>query len=183
MTDEQALLRRARSLDDTALGAIFDTYYPLLYRYIYHHAGHQATAEDLTAEVFTRMLEQLADGLGPRRHLKAWLYRVAHNLVVDESRRRIHRDHEPLEEGMVSSEQDVEAHTERAMWQQQARAALEELTPKQRAVVILKYLEGYENKEVSRILEISVGAVKSLQHRALAAMRRHLEQTGANREG
>ncbi len=175
MIDEGELLRGARSLDEMALGAIFDIYYPLLYRYIYHHTGQQATAEDLTAEVFARMLEQLADGQGPRRHLRGWLYRVAHNLVIDESRRRVHRDHEPLDDGIAIAEADVEAQTEMAMWRQEARAALEALTPKQRAVIILKYLEGYGNREVSRILEMSVGAVKSLQHRALAAMRRQLE--------
>jgi RNA polymerase sigma-70 factor (ECF subfamily) len=182
LTDARSLLRRARSLDDAALGEIFDTYYPLLYRYIYHHVHHQATAEDLAAEVFTRMLEQLADGRGPTRHLNAWLYRVAHNLVVDESRRQAHRDHDPLDEGTATAEENIEAQAEMAIWRKQARAALVELTPKQRAVLILRFLEGYENKEISRVLQTSVGAVKALQHRALAAMRRHLERVGVTME-
>jgi RNA polymerase sigma-70 factor (ECF subfamily) len=173
------LLRRARLLDETALAAIFDAYYPLLYRYIYHHVRHQQTAEDLTAEVFGRMLAQLADGRGPRRHLRAWLYRVAHNLVIDESRRRVHRDHAPLDERAVSNESDVATQAEAAIQRQQARAALEELTPRQRAVIILKFLEGYDNREIARILETSVGAVKALQHRGLAAMRRRLAHSAA----
>jgi RNA polymerase sigma-70 factor (ECF subfamily) len=179
LADEGELLRRARLLDESALGEIFDIYYPLLYRYTYHHVRHRVTAEDLAAEVFVRMLAQLADGRGPKRHLRAWLYRVAHNLVVDESRRRVHRDHATLDERTVPSEQDVGAETETAILRQQARAALEELTPKQRAVIFLKFLEGYENKEISRMLSISVGAVKALQHRGLAAMRRWLVRTGA----
>ena len=176
MVDERKLLREARSLDDSALGVVFDTYYPLLYRYIYHHVHHQATAEDLTGEVFARLLAQLAEGRGPKRHLKAWLYRVALNLVIDESRRRVHRAHESLDEWDVPDEMDVEMQAQTALAWRRARAALEELSPKQRAVIILKYLEGYDNKEVSRILETSVGAVKSLQHRGLASMRRHLSQ-------
>jgi RNA polymerase sigma-70 factor (ECF subfamily) len=176
------LLHRARSLDNAALGEIFDIYYPLLYRYIYHHVHHRTTAEDLTAEVFTRMLEQLADGRGPARHLNAWLYRVAHNLVVDESRRQVYRDHDPLDEGTALAEGNVEAKTEMALWRPRAQAALAQLTPNQRAVLILRYLEGYENREVSRILQTSVGAVKALQHRALAAMRRHLERSGVTME-
>lgn len=180
--DEKSLLRRARSLDDSALGVVFDTYYPLLYRYIYHHVHHRATAEDLAGEVFARLLAHLAEGRGPRRHLKAWLYRVAHNLVIDESRRRIHRDHEPLDDWDVPDELDVETQALAAFVWRQARAALEELSPKQRAVIILKFLEGYDNKEVSRILEISVGAVKSLQHRGLASMRRRLTQPGTEEE-
>jgi RNA polymerase sigma factor (sigma-70 family) len=118
LDDERELLHRARSLDEIALSAIFDTFYPSLYRYIYHHVRHQATAEDLTAEVFTRILEQLADGRGPKRHLKAWLYRVAHNLVVDESRRRIHRDHDPVDERRSSAEQDIETPAQTAILRQ-----------------------------------------------------------------
>lgn len=182
MIDEQTLLQEARSLNDSALGAVFDTYYPLLYRYIYHHVHHQATAEDLTGEVFARFLAHMADGRGPRWHLKAWLYRVAHNLVVDESRRRIHRDHEPLDDWDVPDELDVEMQVHATLAWHRARAALEELSPKQRAVIILKFLEGYDNREIACILEISVGAVKSLQHRGLAAMRRHLTQVGVVKE-
>jgi RNA polymerase sigma-70 factor (ECF subfamily) len=182
LADERTLLREARSLDDSALGAVFDTYYPLLYRYIYHHVHHQATAEDLAGEVFARLLAHLAEGRGPKRHLRAWLYRVAHNLVVDESRRRVHRDHEPLDDWNVPDELDVEMQAQAALAWHRARAALEELSPKQRAVIILKFMEGYDNKEVSRILEISVGAVKSLQHRGLASMRRHLAQVGVLEE-
>jgi RNA polymerase sigma-70 factor (ECF subfamily) len=182
LSDERRLLRRIRSLDQAALGAVFDTYYPRLYRYIYQHLRHQATAEDLAAEVFARMLEQLADGGGPRRHLQGWLYRVAHNLVIDASRRRAIRDHDSLEDWMPAGGQDVEDDVQQAMAWQQASAALVELTPQQRAVIILKYLEGLSNKEVARVLDTSEGAVKSLQHRGLAALRRTLGQNGVTQE-
>jgi len=174
LVEEQALLHGARELDEPALSAIFETYYPPLYRYIYQHVRHRVTAEDLTAEVFSRTLEQLAQGRGPRRHLKAWLYRVAHNLVVDHARRQVHRDHDPLEEGMVSAGQPVEMEVHGTILRQRAASALQRLTPMQRAVIILKYLEGYTNDEVAPMLELSVGAVKALQHRGLASMRRYL---------
>jgi RNA polymerase sigma-70 factor (ECF subfamily) len=165
-------------LDETALSVIFDTFYPSLYRYIYHHLGHQASAEDLAAEVFARMLERLAEGRGPKRHLQAWLYRVAHNLVVDECRRWVHRDHMQLDQARISPEPDIEMQAQRAVLRQKAEAALEELTPKQRAVLILTILEGYADREVARVMNRSVGAVKSLRRRGLAAMRRHLVQLG-----
>jgi RNA polymerase sigma-70 factor (ECF subfamily) len=174
LVEEQALLRGARELDEPALNTIFETYYPLLYRYIYHHIRHRTTAEDLTAEVFSRMLEQLSQGDGPRQYLQAWLYRVAHNLVIDHTRRQVHRDHGPLDEEIVSTGHDVETEVHSAILRQQAAYALQKLTPMQRAVIILKYLEGYSNDESARILEISVGAVKALQHRGLASMRRYL---------
>ena len=182
MVEEQALLRGARELEEPALSAIFETYYPPLYRYIYQHVRHRTTAEDLTAEVFSRMLAQLAGGRGPRRNLKAWLYRVAHNLVVDHARRQVHRDHDALEEEMASAGQVVEMEVDAALWRERAASALQRLTPMQRAVIILKYLEGYTNAEIAPILELSVGAVKALQHRGLASMRRTLSH-GRESEG
>jgi RNA polymerase sigma-70 factor (ECF subfamily) len=174
LVEEQALLRGARELDEPALNTIFETYYSPLYRYIYHHVRHRTTAEDLTAEVFSRMLEQLTQGDGPRQYLKAWLYRVAHNLVVDHARRQVHRDHDQLDERIISTGHDVEIEVQNSILQWQAAAALQKLTPMQRAVIILKYLEGYTNAESAHILELSVGAVKALQHRGLASMRRYL---------
>ena len=178
MADDRELLRRARSLDEPALGAIFERYYGPLYRHIYYHVRHRQTAEDLTAEVFSRLLARLAAGQGPQTHLRAWLYRVAYNLIVDESRRRVHRDHEPLDEGMASSEPGIEAQVQGSILQREAWNALDELTLKQRTVIVSKYLGGLENAEIARVLEMSVGAVKALQHRGLAAMRRYLERTG-----
>jgi RNA polymerase sigma-70 factor (ECF subfamily) len=168
-------------LEEAALGEIFDTYYPVLYRYIYHHVHHQQTAEDLTAEVFTRLLEQLANGRGPEQHLRAWLYRVAYNIVVDESRRRVYRDHELLDERTALAGEDVEEQVHASIFQDQARSALAALTAKQQAVIVLRFLEGCENREVSQIMGLTVGAVKALQHRGLAAMRRHLERMGVGR--
>jgi RNA polymerase sigma-70 factor (ECF subfamily) len=127
------------------------------------------------------MLEQLAKGRGPDQHLRAWLYRVAHNLVIDHARRQVHRDHDPLDEELVSTEEDLETEVDGAIQRERAAAALQRLTPMQRAVIILKYLEGYANKEIAAMLDLSVGAVKALQHRGLASMRRHL--VGAGKTG
>jgi RNA polymerase sigma-70 factor (ECF subfamily) len=182
LVEEQALLSGARELDEPALSAIFQAYYPLLYRYIYHHVRHRAAAEDLAAEVLTRLLEQLARGRGPEQHLKAWLYRVAHNLVVDYTRRQAHRDHDPLDEGTVHAGESVEMEAHRAILRQRAANALSKITPMQRAVIVLKFLEGYSNDEIAPILDLSVGAVKALQHRGLASMRRTLAHTGESGE-
>ncbi len=179
LPQDRDLLRRARALDEQALGAIFDMYYPLLYRYIYHQVGHTTTAEDLTAEVFLRLLRQLRSERGPDRRLKAWLYRVAHNLVVDHWRRDAHRHHEQLDEQLPDVEEGTEQQAHRAILRRQARAALDTLTDKQRAVIILKFLEGMDNTEIADVLEMTVGAAKALQSRGLAAMRSYLVRSGA----
>jgi RNA polymerase sigma-70 factor (ECF subfamily) len=173
---EHDLLRRARAWDEPALVAVFDTYYPAIYRYIYGRVGDEATAEDLAAEVFTRMLEKMAVGKGPRHHLRGWLYRVASNLVVDHSRRSAVRRHESLDEQTVAAESDLVDEVHASLSRAQAGAALAELTPQQRAVIVLRFLEGWENSEVARALDTTVGAVKALQHRALASMRRYLDK-------
>ena len=174
MRDERDLLQRVQALDESAVGVVFDMYYDGLYRYIYHHVGHAETAEDLAAEVFSRLVQQIGRGQGPDRHLRAWLYQVAHNLIVDDSRREIHRQHDPLDEQLHAASQNVPAEAQRRLMQQETHAALDYLTPKQRAVIVLKFLEGFDNREIARVLNISVGGVKKLQRRALDQMRTHL---------
>ncbi len=185
MIDEAALLERARKLDEEALTAIFDAYYSAIYRYIYLHSGHAATAEDLSAQVFRRLLVALHDGGGPERSLKAWLFRVASNLIVDDVRRAQHRDHLPLDDDLkvvgAALEDTVEQAVEQALLLAQLRAALEALTPSQRSVIILRYLMDMSNEETAQIMAMTVGAVKAQQHRALAALRRSLKEE-PNRE-
>ena len=172
--DDDTLLQHARQLDEAALAEIFDRYYVAIYRYIYHHVGHVETAEDLAGEVFQRLLVQFQARRGPDRHLKAWLFQVASNLVVDDSRRLVHRDHLELDEAVQASDVNVDEQAQQAILAEHTRQAMQKLTPKQRSIILLKFVEGLENAEVARVLDMPVGAVKSLQHRALDALRRHL---------
>jgi RNA polymerase sigma-70 factor (ECF subfamily) len=178
LIDETELLRRVRALDELALAAVFDIYYEPLYRYIYHHVGHATTAEDLAAEVFNRLLGKLEEGSGPRHYLKAWLYRVAHNLVVDDARRRKHRDHDPLDPDMADDSAGTAARAHHVIRAGHVQRALSALTDKQRTVVVMKYLEGWENEEIAFTLGLSVGAVKSLRVRGVDALRRELTRMG-----
>jgi RNA polymerase sigma-70 factor (ECF subfamily) len=177
------LLQRIHKLEEDALAELFDTYYRSIYRYIYHYVENVETAEDLTSEVFTRLLEKLKVGSSPKGNIKPWLYRVAHNICIDHARRQMHRNHKPLNEEMHLSEQDVTAQVHQKLVYQQARSAINRLTEKQRAVIILKYIEGLKNEEIALILDLSVGAVKALQHRGLASIRRYLRYKGSANEG
>lgn len=185
MVDEQELLQRVNRLEESALAEVFDTYYRPIYRYVYHHVGHRETAENLAADVFTRLLERLKTEQGPREHLQAWLYRVAHNLIVDESRRGAHRDHDPIDdiEGMADDLPETAARAEQAILTQQARLALDRIPHRQREVIMLRFLEGLQSEEVAQILGMSVGAVKALQSRGLVELRKHLANLGAMAEG
>ena len=167
-------IQRRRPIDKSALTAIYDEYHLPIYRYIYRQVGDVETARDLAADVFRRLLLAVKQGYGPQDNPKAWLYRTAHNLVIDHYRRQKHRNHLPLHEDLVDIGVDPVSSAERRLSAQQVRVALRHLTPEQRQVIILKYLEGFSNDEVSHIIDKSVGAVKSLQHRALDALRRQL---------
>jgi len=173
---QAALLKRVRSWDQDALTQVYDEYAPALYRYAYRLTGHRETAQEIVSETFHRFLLALKRGGGPDENLRAWLYRVAHNLVIDQRRRQPPLDPLPIEEAP-----DVavhEAYDERVIRREmvaQARAALQHLTSLQQQVVALRFLEGLSNEEVAEIVGRNVGAVKALQHRALNALRRILE--------
>lgn len=177
---ESDLLSRARGFDQEALAHIYRTYQQALYRYVYHHIGDEQTAQDLTAEVFGRFLQALRSGRGPDQHLKSWLYRVAHNLIVDELRRRTHRNHQSLDDAPAEVLHDGEQSPDERAWTAiagaQVREALAELSPDQRQIVILKFLEGLDNSEIAEITGKTVGAVKALQHRALESLRARMSR-------
>jgi RNA polymerase sigma-70 factor (ECF subfamily) len=171
---EQARLRQARAFDRVALAAIYDDYHQPIYRYIYRQVGEVETSRDLTAEVFRRFLQAIHDGKGPDRKVSAWLYRTAHNAVVDHYRRQQHRRHLPLDEELVEAAADPVSMAEGHISAQQVRAALRQLTSDQQQVITLKFLEGLSNTEVATVLNKPISAIKSLQHRALAALQRRL---------
>ena len=171
---DQTRERPARALDRDRLAAIYDEYHQLIYRYVYRQVGDVETARDLTAEVFHRLLRTAQSGGDPDRHPKAWLYRTAHNIVVDHYRRQQHRRHLPLDDELMIANDDPAGSAERHLSGAQVRAALQHLTPDQRQVITLKFLEGLSNQEVAVVLDKPVGAVKSLQHRGLAALQRQL---------
>lgn len=160
--------------DAQALAAIYDRYHQPLYAYIYRRVGDVDVARDLTSELFRRFLEALDRNMGPDRHLQAWLYRTAHNLVIDYYRRRQHRQHLPLREELLSGDDNPAAAAEVALETARVRVAFEQLTADQQQVLALKYLQGLSNDEVAVVMEKPVGAVKALQHRGLKALQRLL---------
>ena len=172
MLDERALLPRLQALEDEALAIVYDTLRPSLYRYAHRLLGRSDVAEDLVAETFHRLLQALARGQGPRRHIQAWLYRVLHNLVVDHYRRQ-DQPALPLQEELPA-DGGPEEEVQRRFTQEHVRQALLRLTPDQQQVIVCKFMEDMSNEEIAAVLGKPVGAIKSLQHRALAALRRLL---------
>lgn len=171
-SDEQSLLERVRQYDETAIAEIYDRYSSRIYNYILHRLGDAALAEDLTATVFVHMLKAIRTSTAWRVSFSGWLYRIAHNLVVDHYRSRPQGEELTLDERLIASESDPAHSIDQSLAMQQLRWALGYLTEDQSQVIVLKFIEELSNAEVAYILGKSEGAVKSLQFRALAALRR-----------
>jgi len=174
VSNEQELLQQASQLNSQALAKIYDTYSPGVYRYALRLLGDQSLAEDCVAETYERFLKALQKRRGPREHLQAYLYRIAHNWIVD-----LYRKNEKAFElsDAIRSEADVpEEEAAKHIRQKQVRKAIRHLTPDQQKVISLKYLESWSNEEVARVLKKPIGAVKSLQHRALKSLHKLLEE-------
>jgi len=173
---EQALLTGARAFDLPTLSAIYDRFSPGIYRYAMRLLGDDCLAEDCVADTFSRLLHALKAGQGPRDHLQAYLYRIAHNWITDRYRRCAPPTMDLDESIRSDNHSHPEAQVEDLLEQDRVRLALRSLTPDQRLVVTLRFLEGWENEEVAGALQKPVGAVKALQHRAVQALRKNLLQ-------
>ena len=174
MSNEQELLRLASQLNTNALAEIYDIHSPGIYRYSMRLLGDMTLAEDCVAETFARFLKSLQEQRGPHDNLQAYLYRIAHNWIVD-----LYRNNKESVElaDVLRSETDVpEEEAAKRIRQKQVRRAIRHLTPEQQQVISLKYLDDWNNEEVARLMKKPVGAVKSIQHRALKSLYRLLAE-------
>jgi RNA polymerase sigma-70 factor (ECF subfamily) len=172
--DETNLLQRAKAYDTAALTELYDLYAPKMYAYIYRRVSDAALAEDLAGELFVRVLQAIQNEQAWRDSFTAWLYRIAHNLVVDYYRRRSPLPHLSLDETLVAVDDDPAAIAEDVLARERLRAALDRLTLEQQQVLALRFGEGLTARETALVMDKTTGAVEALQHRAVAALRRIL---------
>ena len=172
--NEIGLLKGAQVFDLRSLAEIYDIYSPGLFGYAMRLLGDACLAEDCVSETFSRFLKALHDGKGPQDHLQAYLYRIAHNWITDRYRREPPPSVELVEDVPAGDHVRPEAQVELRIEQKKVRSALRQLTPDQRQVVILRFIEDWETQAVSAALDKPIGAIKALQHRALETLRKIL---------
>jgi RNA polymerase sigma-70 factor (ECF subfamily) len=173
--ENEELLARARQLDEEALTAIHDQYFPSVYRYVRYRLNDEQLAEDIAAEAFLRLLDAL-NRRAEIRDLRAWLLGTTANLIFDHLRRKYRRPQENIEDlEFLPGLDNPEATTEESDQNRQVRSAMHNLTPDQQQVLSLRFLLECSIQETARIMRKSEGAVKVLQFRALAALRKWLE--------
>ncbi len=174
LRNESVLLAQARKLDPGALAEIHTAYYGPLFRYIAFRVSDQQTAEDLTSEVFTRLLNALHAGRAPDTTLKGWLYGVAANVVTDFHRQQYRRPQTELPDSLPSLHEDPSEAAHFNLRQTHLRAAMGELTSEQQDVLALRFGYDMPIRDVAETMGKSEGAVKQLQARAVAMLAKKL---------
>lgn len=175
---EWEVVRRAQGYDEEALRMLYEMYYPKVYNYAFLQMGDVQAAEDLASDVMLKVLESLRAYRFRGLPFGAWVFRIARNRLIDLHRRRKRRGEVDLSETLAGSLANPQSLAERALERGQLQVALKHLTDEQRQVIVLKFIEGFDNRSIGRIMGRSEGAIKSLQHRALAALRRVLYVEG-----
>jgi RNA polymerase sigma-70 factor, ECF subfamily len=178
---EDLLVDRARRGDADAFGRLYQLHLDRIYRYVYYRVGSSNEAEDLTEHVFLKAWEAIGRYESRGLPFAAWLYRMAHNAVIDHYRAR--KATTPIDEtfDLEDESQNPVASTEALFDREELTVAIKRLNPDQQTVIVLRFSEGLSHAEVGRILGKSEGAVRVIQHRALGVMARYLRSLPSGR--
>jgi RNA polymerase sigma-70 factor (ECF subfamily) len=181
--DEESLVQRAKQHDQEAFAQLYEEYFDKIYRYVAFKIGDRTEAEDMTQQVFLKALQSISSFKWKGIPFSAWLYRIAHNQVVDYLRKKKRHPATIPDESLVSSGRDSNPQliAEHSLDIEQLLEATKRLTEAQREVISLRFTGELSTAQVSKIMGKSQGAVKALQHSAIVALRKAL-LVGSNEE-
>lgn len=168
--NEDHLIKAARQGDRGAIAALYRQYVDAIFRYVSYRIPEPSTAEDLTAEVFLRMVEGLPRFEINGAPFEAWLYRIAAARVADFYREKTRHPRAVLSGFEITSDPSPEGRVQSAEEQAEVRAALRQLSEEHQTILLLRFVERKSHADVARIVGKSVSAVKSAQHRALSQL-------------
>ena len=171
----RALVEQAQRGEREALEELYLLHFDRIYSYLHLSLGNRHDAEDLTTQTFLKMLESIGRFRWQSAPFSAWLFRIAHNLAIDHfrARKRVQTEDE-VPEPIGQEESSAEEQAFDSIGRAGMLELIEQLSAEQRQVLTLKFLFGFVNAEVAGILGKTEGAVKSLQHRALASLQKQL---------
>jgi RNA polymerase sigma-70 factor, ECF subfamily len=167
-----------REANERQLVSLYDEYYRKVARYVFVRIGNRSEAEDLASEVFVKALDSLTTYQERGLPMQAWLFRIAHNLVVDHLRKATRQKAVPLEDIQIYNESDPVAAAETNLEMARVNQAMQSLTEDQIEVVRLRFFGGLSSKEVSQVLDKSDGAVREMQRASLEKLRHLLNEDG-----
>ncbi len=172
--NEQRALDGLQSLDSQAIGAIYDNYFPEIFRYVRYRLSDESTAEDIASDVFVRLLDAAQKKHGPQTNLRGWLIATASNAVNDHHRRHYRRPVQELSESMADHGPTVHAEIDSREQNRLVLGAIAQLTEEQQHVLALRFGQGYSIEETAALMKKNINAVKALQFRALASLQRQV---------
>ncbi len=181
-SDEQLVVRSLRG-DVQAFGDLYERYLEAIYRYLYHRVEQASLAEDLTEMVFLKVWEALPQFRPKKAPFRVWLYRVAHNLLVDHYRMQKGEARLEAIAGLTDGSPRPEEQVIAAEDRDRVLAALHRLPADYREVLTLRFIDGLSHAETARAMKRSPGAVRVLQHRALRALAQLLGEGNAAKDG
>jgi RNA polymerase sigma-70 factor, ECF subfamily len=171
----RTLVERAQGGDRMALEELYLLHFDRIYSYLHMSVGTRHDAEDLTTQTFVKMLEAIKRFRWQAVPFSAWLFRIAHNLAMDHFRAsRRWQPEEEIPEAAHGEESSAEEQALVSLGQTSMLELIHRLSPEQRQVLTLKFVFRFSNGETAAILGKTEGAVKSLQHRALASLQKHV---------
>ena len=174
MQDEERLIRWAKEGDQEAFAQLYEEHFDKIYRYVSLKIGDRMEAEDITQQVFLNAIKSVSSFKWRGIPFSAWLFRIAHNQVVDYLRKKTRRATTPLEESLVANDEDPQQIVGKKLEVEGLLAAVEKLTPAQREVISLRFAGELPIASVAKVMHKSEGAVKALQHSAIVALRKVL---------
>src|SRR5690348_1848336 len=170
------LVDRAQQGDRGALEELYLIHFDRIYSYLHMTVGNRHDAEDLTTQTFLKMLESINKFRWQSAPFSAWLFRIAHNLSMDHFRaRRRWQPEEEVPEAPGSEEPSAELEAMRSIGRESMMELIDKLSPEQQQVLTLKFVFNFPNADVAKILDKTEGAIKSLQHRALASLQKQIQ--------
>jgi RNA polymerase sigma-70 factor (ECF subfamily) len=182
--EDFSLMEDARTMDREALIAIFDRFAVPLYNFAMRLCGDPIKADQAVGDVFTKFLEQLAAGKGPRTNLRSYLYEMMRNLLVDgfrRSRREVPLELTESELERENIQRSMDSNLENKLVMDALILAIKgELTADQRHVIVLRFAEGFSLLETAQIVGKATGTVKVTQNRAIAKLRKALSGSQVN---
>ena len=163
--------------DKAAFGELYERYLQKIYSYVYYRTGNVHDAEDLTARVFIRALSHISNYVEKGVPFQAWLYRIAHNLVANWHRDQGRRKIIALDDYVVHSlkSEAPDRLSEEREEQNQLLEAVRRLPEDRQQLILLKFVERMSNAEIGAVMGRTEGAIKSLYHRTLLALREEME--------
>jgi len=166
------LVNRAKNLDAGAFGELYDIYYENIYRYAYFKTGNTIDSEDLASQVFAGALRTIGNFTWNGSTFSSWLFRIAHNVVVDYWRKRGRAVIEPIEDyaGLAHSD-DTAATAIGTLQYEKLQSVLTLLPDDQSRVVVLRFINGLSAKETADVMGKTVGAIKAQQFRAIGRLK------------